>query len=328
MKLPKSLKMNKSNITTGNDLGDWIKAYLLHIGVERGYSELTIESYSQDLQDFLDFLTEQQSRDNINVTKIDRLSVRHFLATFAKKRASRATIRRKIAALRSFFRYLVVCQAIPLNPALGVEAPRKEQKLPSVMEEEDLQILFKEPPEPNYRSVRDRAILELLYGTGIRLAELVGMDMNSIRWKENVIYILGKGRKGRILPLGKKAKQAIQLYLPYRHEYLTQLKTDTSALFLSRHGGRIPRRTVQRIVELTLEKVCQSSSLSPHLLRHSFATHMLEHGADLRAVKELLGHSNLSTTQIYTHISVDRLRTIYRQAHPRAESEGNAPTGV
>lgn len=319
--------MNKPNIPTGNDLGDWVKAYLLHIGVERGYSELTVESYSQDLQDFIDFLTEQQNRNYLDVTKIDRLSIRHFLATFAKKRSSRATIRRKMAALRSFFRYLVVCQVIPTNPANGVEAPRKEQKLPSVMEEGDLEILFKESPEPNYRAVRDRAIVELLYGTGIRLAELVGMNVDSIRWEQNVIHVLGKGRKGRILPIGKKAKQALQLYLPYRQERLTELKTDAKALFLSRNGERIPRRTVQRIVELALEKVCQASSLSPHLLRHSFATHMLEHGADLRAVKELLGHSNLSTTQIYTHISVDRLRTIYRQAHPRAESEGNAPSG-
>jgi integrase/recombinase XerC len=295
--------------------------------VERGYSELTVEYYSQDLQDFLEFLTEQQSKNQIDVTKIDHLSVRYFLADFAKRRSAKATIRRKVAALRSFFRYLVVKQVLSSNPAHGVEVPRMEQKLPSVMEEDDLEILFKDPPEPTYRAVRDRAILELLYGTGIRLAELVGMDVPSIRWDENVIHVMGKGRKGRILPLGRKAAEALKTYVPYRLERLQELNANTDALFLSRQGGRIPRRTVQRIVELALEKVCQISSLSPHLLRHSFATHLLEHGADLRAVKELLGHQNLSTTQIYTHVSVERLRKVYLQAHPRAEAETNASSG-
>ncbi len=301
---------------------EWIKQFLLYIGIERGYSEHTVDAYNLDLLEFLDFLKSQQRRKSVLLHKADRLAVRHFLTKCIKEKASRATIRRKIAAIRSFFRYLLTRQIIKTNPADGIDIPRMEKRLPSIMEEADLKLLLNHPPEPSYRAVRDRTILELFYSTGIRLSELVGIDLSSIRWKENVIYVMGKGRKGRILPLGKKVQQAIKQYLPYRKERLEELNTVTEAVFLSRTGNRIPRRTVQRIVERELQKICQATSLSPHLLRHSFATHMLDHGADLSAVKELLGHQNLATTQIYTHVSVDRLRTVYQKAHPRAESVG------
>lgn len=314
-------KRNSRNHSSG-DLDKWIKQFLLYIGIERGYSEHTVDAYNQDLLEFLDFLKSQQRRKAVQLQKADRLAIRHFLAKCVKDKVSRATVRRKIAALRSFFRYLLTRQIIKSNPADGIDIPRKEKRLPSIMAEEDLGILFDSPPEPNFRAVRDRTILELFYSTGIRLSELVGTDLSSIRWKESVIHVMGKGRKGRILPLGKKAQQAIEQYLPYRKERLEELNTATEAVFLSRIGSRIPRRTVQRIVERELQKICQATSLSPHLLRHSFATHMLDHGADLSAVKELLGHQNLATTQIYTHVSVDRLRNVYLKAHPRAESVG------
>ena len=322
MKAPKARNKKDLQPRSSWNMEEWIKQFLLYIGIERGYSEHTVDAYNQDLLEFLDFLKSQQRRKSVLLHKADRLAVRQFLTKCVRENASRATVRRKIAALRSFFRYLLTRQIIKTNPAEGIDIPRMEKRLPSIMAEEDLGILFDKPPEPTYRAVRDRAILELFYSTGIRLSELVGMDLSSIRWKENVIHVMGKGRKGRILPLGKKVQHAIKQYLPYRNERLEELNTSTEAVFLSRIGNRIPRRTVQRIVERELQKICQATSLSPHLLRHSFATHMLDHGADLSAVKELLGHQNLATTQIYTHISVDRLRTVYQKAHPRAESVG------
>ncbi|KPL07088.1 hypothetical protein AMJ86_05960 [bacterium SM23_57] len=315
------MKPSKTNkISPPKDhLAERIKAFLLHIGLERGYSERTLLAYGQDLQEFHDFLMEQQGKKSVRISQVDRLAIRHFLTFLIRKRMSKATIRRRAAALRSFCRYLVSVEVLSSNPAAGIDIPKMDQKLPSLLAEEDLTLLFDEPPEPTYRALRDRAILELFYGTGIRLAELIGMDVNSIRWGEDVIYVMGKGRKGRILPLGEKTKTALRQYLSVRKEELHTMSRNSQALFLSRHGDRIPRRTVQQIVERTLQKVCQASSLSPHLLRHSFATHMLDHGADLRAVKELLGHQDLSTTQIYTHVSVERLHAIYQQAHPRAE---------
>ena len=315
------MKPSKTNKTSPHKdhLAEWIKAFLLHIGLERGYSERTVLAYAQDLQNFHDFLVEQEAKKHVGISQVDRLALRHFLTFLIRKGMSKATIRRKSAALRSFCRYLVSVEVLSSNPAAGVDIPKMDQKLPSLLAEEDLALLFDKPPEPTYRALRDRAILELFYGTGIRLAELIGMDVDAIRWGEDVIHVMGKGRKGRILPLGKKTKAALQQYLPLRQEELHAIGSDSKALFLSRSGGRIPRRTVQQIVERALQKVCQASSLSPHLLRHSFATHMLDHGADLRAVKELLGHQDLSTTQIYTHVSVERLHAIYQQAHPRAE---------
>ena len=279
-------------------------------------------AYGQDLQEFLDFLSGQKQSRSVQIVDADRLAVRYFLSSCMQHKVSRATVRRKVASLRSFFRYLISKEVVSSNPAVGVDIPKIGKKLPSIFAEEDLAILLTEPVEPTYRGLRDRAIMELFYGTGIRLAELIGMNVDSVKWEEGVIHVLGKGRKGRIIPLGDKTSAAIKRYLPVRHSRLQELHRDTEALFLSRDGKRIPRRTVQRIVERTLQRVSQSSSLSPHLLRHSFATHMLDHGADLRAVKELLGHQDISTTQIYTHVSVERLRTIYQQAHPRAESEG------
>jgi integrase/recombinase XerC len=318
MPTKRSLKSKRLQGKPVGDLKHWIKAFLLHIGLERGYSQHTVLAYGGDLQDFRHFLEQQQRKKSVRLAHIDRLAVRHFLTFWIRKGASRATIRRKAAAVRSFFRYLVTKQAIPSNPADGVDIPKTEKRLPSILAEDDLALLFQIPPQPNYRDIRDRAILEMFYGTGIRLSELIGMNLDAIRWEETVIYVMGKGRKGRILPLGKQTRDALKKYLPARRDRLNQLGVNTDALFLSRNGSRIPRRTVQRIVERTLSKVCQASSLSPHLLRHSFATHMLDRGADLRAVKELLGHQDLSATQIYTHVSVDRLRAVYQQAHPRA----------
>jgi len=317
----KKKKSRSESSPRSRDLQEWIKAFLLHIGLERGYSKLTLIAYGQDLQDFADFLRAQQRKPIVTVSQADRLAVRHFLTLWIRKGASRATIRRKLAALRSFFRFLIGQEVLSSNPAVGVDVPRTQRRLPSLMAEEELAALLKDSPQPDYRSIRDRAILELFYGTGIRLAELIGMDLGSIRWEEGVIYVMGKGRKGRILPLGDKSRDALKKYLPERQSFLQSLSKDTSALFLARHGDRIPRRTVQRIVQRRLQQVSEASSLSPHLLRHSFATHMLDHGADLRAVKELLGHQNLSTTQIYTHVTIQRLKEVYKQAHPRAEQE-------
>jgi len=306
-----------------------IERFLTYLGKERNFSAHTLDAYRTDLAQFVEFLGRDLGRTSLRPRDIDRASLRHFLAVLSHRGLGRKSIARKLAAIRSFCRYLCRIRVLEVDPTLHVSSPKPEQRLPSFLNEQEaaaaMTSVFGEEP----LGLRNRAMLEVLYGSGIRLSELVGLNVSSLDLYGGIARVLGKGGKDRIVPLGAKAVEAIRAYLPKRQELLAGStsggdgvpRRSADALFLNRLGGRLRGRSVQRIVTRCLSRISEAQGLSPHTLRHSFATHMLDRGADLRAVKELLGHASLSTTQLYTHVSVDRLKQVYAQTHPRARDE-------
>lgn len=296
-----------------------IKKFLIALALERNYSENTVKAYNNDLAQFQQFLSLQLGQKKISVREIDRLAIRHFLGTLHGEGYNNRSILRKLTAIRSFCRYLCRHGHLKANPATHLLPMRWERKLPSFLDVAQAAKVMEIPNGNTALGLRDRAILELLYSTGIRLNELVKLNLSALDPLGEVVKVRGKGRKERILPLGSKALQALEAYLPRRKELLEKGKGGSrEAMFLNYRGGRISGRSVRRIVNQYLQQVSEQEHLSPHLLRHTFATHMLDAGADLRAVKELLGHASLSSTQIYTHVTVEKLRKTYDQAHPRA----------
>jgi integrase/recombinase XerC len=296
-----------------------LKKFLVSLALERNYSENTVKAYNGDLAQLEEFLKKQLGRKRLSVREINRLSVRHFLGTLHQQGYNSHSIMRKLTAIRSFCRWLCRQGLLPTNPATGLMPMRGEKRLPTFLDVTQAARVMELPDRQKVLGLRDLAILELLYGTGIRLMELVGMNLTDVDMVGEVIKVRGKGKKERILPLGRKAQKALREYLVRRDELVAKgQKRSRPAVFLNYQGGRISGRSVRRIVNGYLRKVSEKSHLSPHLLRHTFATHMLDAGADLRAVKELLGHASLSSTQIYTHVTVEKLRRIYDQAHPRA----------
>ena len=248
------------------------------------------------------------------------MGIRHFLGTLSRERYAKKSVARKLASIRSFLKYLCREGVLERNPALSVVSPKLEQKLPFFLNVDQANRAMERVFRDDAYGFRDRAILEVLYGTGIRLGELVGLNRTSVDLLGEVIRVRGKGGKDRIVPLGREAVRALRSYLIRREEFLSSEIgiSEEEALFLNRYGGRLSGRSVQNLVEKYLSDVAEAGKVSPHALRHSFATHLLDAGADLMAVKELLGHTSLSTTQIYTHVTAERLRKVYDQAHPRA----------
>jgi integrase/recombinase XerC len=298
----------------------FIKKYLLHLTFERNFSENTVKAYEIDLLQLNSFLNEQFGTERVRPKDIDKMAVRHFLAWMQKEGLTKKTIARKLACIRSFFRYLCREKIIETNPTVHLATPKIDKTLPSFLDVFQASQAMELPDTKNVFGLRDAAILEVLYSTGIRLSELVGLNMNSVDPVGEVVKVTGKGRKQRIVPLGRKALEVLRAYMERREE-LTGGKgatVDAQALFLNRSGGRLSGRSIQKIVERYLRRVSQIQKVSPHVLRHTFATHMLNAGADLKAVKELLGHVSLSTTQVYTHVTLDRLKKVYDRAHPRA----------
>lgn len=296
-----------------------LKKFLVSLALERNYSENTVKAYNSDLVQLEQFLQQQLGRKQLSVRELNRLSIRHYLSTLHRKKYNSHSIMRKLTAIRSFCRYLCRQGLLPSNPATGLIPARGQKRLPSFLEVTQAARVMDLPDRKKVIGLRDLAILELLYGTGIRLMELVGLNLTDVDLVGEVIKVRGKGKKERILPLGRKAQQALESYLDRRSELSVKgRRPSRTAVFLNYQGGRISARSVRRMVTGYLRQVSEKSHLSPHLLRHTFATHMLDAGADLRAVKELLGHASLSSTQIYTHVTVEKLRRIYDQAHPRA----------
>ncbi len=297
-----------------------LSTYLSYLEVKRNVSAHTLAAYERDVRQFFRFLEEWTHTPTPDVNAIDPGTIRVYLGQLVESGLSRRSIGRKLAAVRSFFKFCHREGYIRGNPAAAIHPPKLEKKLPTFVEVNEIEFVMTLPDTSTFTGARDRAILELLYGAGIRLRELTGLDVYDLQLDENTVRIFGKGRKERIVPCGSAAVSAIRVYIGKRQSLLDQrgAKADRSALFLSRQGSRISPRRVQNIVQSYLAKASAREHLSPHVLRHSFATHMLNSGADLRAVKELLGHANLSTTQIYTHVSTERLKKIYKQAHPRA----------
>ena len=276
-------------------------------------SKETRRSYGADLKEFGAFLEEMGGPD---LETVDRLTLRSFLVRL-HQRLSKSSIERKVACLRSFFRYLNRKGVLETNPALRLKAPRKERKAPSFLSVDEAFALLDQRREGDPLLSRDLALMELLYSTGLRVGELVSLNIGSIDRRLGLVRVMGKGGRERVVPVGDKALEVIDRYL--REWEDIRAKSDQEALFLNNRGGRLTDRSVRNILDKLLTRLAFSRRISPHGLRHSFATHLLDGGADLRAVQEMLGHASLSTTQKYTHLSIDRLMRVYDRAHPRSK---------
>lgn len=287
-----------------------MKRFLEYLEAERNASNHTIKDYGIDLRDFLVFINGK------DLATLDYLEIRRYLALLKEKQYQRSTVARKLACLRSFFKFLVRENMLKVNPAVGIATPKREKKLPNCLELEEIEHLLDAPNGNKWEEKRDKAILEALYSSGIRVSELTGLNHDDIDLFSGIMKIRGKGKKERIVPLGSIALKSIEAYVDMKPK--SKDGKGTNALFVNRSGTRLTDRSVRRILIKYARRISLTKEISPHMLRHSFATHMLDRGADLRSVQELLGHQNLSTTQIYTHISTKRLRDAYDKAHPRA----------
>ncbi len=286
-------------------MNTYVAAFLNKLSVEKNYSEHTLLNYGLDLGEFFVFF------GNDDVKAVDYPALRRFLAHLRAKNLRPRSVARKLSALRSFFKYLQREGVVAKNPAALLQTPKLDKTLPHFLTEQDAVRLMEAPSQNKPSDLRDKAIFETLYSAGIRVSELVGMSVPDVDLISNVIKVAGKGKKERLVPIGEKASTAIQAYLK------TQ-PPGAGAVFLNKSAGRLSARSVRNIINKHIASQAMAQKVHPHMLRHSFATHMLDHGADLRCVQELLGHVNLSTTQIYTHLTTDRLRHVYAKAHPRA----------
>ena len=328
-----------------------IQHFLDYLKFERRFSEHTAKCYGADLTQFGEFLLSSSESSHIDnepisspdhqggsVTavatavqqQVDELllaagtdSVRSYLAYLNEKQYSKATIARKLATLRSFYKFLVKRNQITSNPVVAVRTPKQDKKLPRFLEYEEIKKLLDTPSLNSWLGARDRAIMETLYSTGIRVSELVALNMDDIDFLGEVVHIRGKGKKERIAPIGSSALQVIQHYMEYRNKRAqNNVNFDSKVLFVNKHGKRLSTRSVRRKMDKYLKMAGLDPAISPHTLRHSFATHMLNNGADLRSVQELLGHQSLSTTQVYTHLTTKKLKDVYENSHPRSGDNG------
>jgi integrase/recombinase XerC len=303
---------------------DYIDRFYNHLKYERNVSEHTLRNYMSDLEQFHDYLCPVDSsggRRAIDMRQIDHITIREYLARLYQDKRKKTSIARKLATLRTFFKFLCREQVVEANPARLVSSPRLEKKLPKVLAVDDVIRFIETPDTETVLGKRDRAILELLYATGMRVSELAGLNLEDIDFKNESILVRGKGRKERIVPFGSKAKQALQEYMGVRGELLVEApedQRDPLVLFLNYQGTRITTRSVGRMIDKYVRECAIMHDLSPHSLRHSFATHLLSAGADLRAIQEMLGHARLSTTQIYTQVSMEHLMEVYDKSHPKA----------
>ena len=296
-----------------------IRAYLRHLKLDVNGSPETLRAYASDLGEFAAFLErEVGGARGKDPRKVDRLVIREFLGVLHRRQVKRSTVARKLAALRSWFRYLKRQGKIATNPAQGVSTPKQERRLPRQLSVDEMDHLLEMPDDSAPLGARDRAILELLYATGVRVSELTALDFEDLDLSEGMMRVRGKGRKERMVPVGSKAVQAVRKYLRRRSELEPRPGRGEDALFLNFRGTRLNVRSVRRLLNQALEAAAIARKVSPHTLRHSFATHLLDAGADLRSIQELLGHASLSTTQKYTHVSTERLLKAYGKAHPRA----------
>ncbi len=299
----------------------YIELYAFFLKNEKNYSNYTIVSYRNDLIQFFNYLKLYRILKDDKIEYVDRSVMRKYIVYLKKSDYSARSISRKISTVRSFFKFCLREGIIKVNPTINLITPKIDKKLPYFLYLQEVNKLIETPLKNTILGIRDRAILELLYGTGIRVGELVNLNICNIDLYEKTIIVFGKGSKERILPLGNPSIRAIQEYLTSRNLFEKKIfvnKNDLEALFLNRLGGRLTTRSIRRIIIKYMKMAGLNKKISPHVLRHSFATHLLGGGADLRSVQELLGHKSLSTTQIYTHITKERLKTIYKKSHPRA----------
>ena len=285
-----------------------MERFLRYLSAERNASPYTCSNYALDLSQFFTFLGHHRLKT------ISPLDIRRFVAHLSTQQYARRTIARKLSCLRSFFRFLCREGQLSHNPATAIPTPRLEKRLPSFLDEQQVTRLLDTPPTQKWQGLRDRALLETLYSTGMRVSELTGLNLDDLDEISGTVIVRGKGKKERLCPIGATALKTVHAYLAKRPKKLRV----PYAVFISQKGTRLTVRQVDRLIAHYVQLAQLPASISPHSLRHSFATHLLDRGADLRSVQELLGHSSLSTTQIYTHITPQRLKKIYDQAHPRA----------
>ena len=301
-----------------------VEEYLRHLAKERDVSPNTVKAYERDLSEFVSYLGSHYGTGGWSWEGVDRLAMRGFLAHLSRKGVGKRTMARTLSGVRSFYRWMHRNEMVESNPARAVGAPKLDKYLPGYLDRAQIELLFQlaevRAMEGNFTDVRNLAILELFYSTGMRLSELQGLSRGDLDLVSQQAKVRGKGRKERIVPIGDHAALALRNYEAKRDDLLRNRRTgvDRTAFFLSRTGKRIGVRMVQKLVSGFLAQIDEDAGLSVHSLRHTFATHLLDAGADLRAVQELLGHSSISTTQIYTHTSVERLKQVYQKAHPRA----------
>lgn len=315
-----------------------IHEFLDYLNFEKHFSEHTGKCYHADLEQFCGYL--QSGSDNASSgggvavqteTQLQQLllavtteTVRAYIASLNDKNYSKSTIARKLATMRSFYKFLVKRSYLNANPVTAVRTPKQDKKLPKFLEYEQVKKLLETPPSDSWLGARDRAIMETLYSTGVRVSEVVGLNIEDVDFLGEVLHIRGKGKKERLTPIGSSAIQAVQRYMEFRNRRAqSNGNFDSKVLFVNKHGKRLSTRSVRRKMDKYLKMAGLDPAISPHTLRHSFATHMLNNGADLRSVQELLGHQSLSTTQVYTHLTTKKLKEVYDNAHPRDEHQNN-----
>lgn len=296
-----------------------IRAFLDYLRLEKNHSPHTLRAYGRDLEEFHAYLS-RDGREQLSPEVIDHITIRDYLGYLLAKGNRKSSVARKLATLRSFFRHLHREDKIRTNPARLVRTPRLASRTPRFLSLEEVEFVLQLPDPTTDRGLRDRAILELLYASGPRVGELAQLNVEDVSLAERLVKVRGKGRKERIVPFGEKARQALRDYLPVRARLLRKQVSsgEPGALFLNLRGGRLTARSVQRNLCEYLTRAASLLKVHPHLFRHSFATHLLNNGADLRVIQELLGHQSLATTQKYTHLSLEGLMKTYRAAHPRA----------
>jgi len=295
-----------------------VDSFFIYLESEKNMALFTIKSYNSDWMDFFYFLENEQKLNlgSLEIHEIDHNIIRKYLVYLNDKGLSRTTAARRLAALRSFYRYLLKKEIINKSPLKNVSTPKIPKKLPKYLEQNEMAEVLEQPPDSKETGIRDKAILELLYGTGIRVSELVRLDLEGIDLTHGYIRVYGKGGRERIVPVGKTAVKAVAGYLTEARPGWD--KEQSKALFLNQKGGRLSDRSIRSIVKKYCLQANIKEIISPHGFRHSFASHLLDNGADLRIVQELLGHKKISSTQVYTHVSRSKLRKIYHLAHPRA----------
>lgn len=289
----------------------YLTDFSIYLEQEKNLSSPTVRGYTSDIEDFLNFLKEKKK----GVEHISYPLIREYIGSLMEKGKKYSTLARKISSLRCFLHFLCNRGILPDFPISALRSPRLKRKIPSFLDEEEVAALLDQIEEEGFYFSRDKAAFELLYATGMRIAELVSLNVDSIDFNEEIVKVRGKGGKERLIPIGRYAQIALKEYLRYRKE---KVAPGERAIFLNKFGKRISDRYMRERLNIYLEKVGITKHITPHTLRHSFATHLLNRGADLRSVQELLGHERLSTTQIYTHITPSHLKRVYEKSHPRA----------
>ena len=299
-----------------------VDRFIDHMKAVKNASEHTVRGYSSDIAQFLGFLEEEEL--STDPKDVDSRVLRRYLARLQRQGTGKASVARKISSLRSFFKYLLRKGLIEADPTTGLMTPKQDKRLPKFLSEVQAEALMQAAGMSEPTGLRNLAVLEVLYATGVRVSELVGMDLKNLDLKDREVKVFGKGSKERIVLMGRAAQEALAIYLSHGRPKLLSGRQDgdqEQAVFINRFGHRLGVMGVRRLLDKHFGVVSNELKISPHVLRHTFATHMLDHGADLRSIQELLGHASISSTQIYTHMSWERLKQVYESAHPRALEE-------